>query len=326
MKAAVFHEFGGPEVLHIEEVPAPEPKAGQLRIRVHAVSVNQTLDVGLRRGESGLNVKLPMTPGLDPSGVVDAIGPEVTGFQIGDRVVGSLPPPVGGGYAEYAAISAASAVPIPDGVDFGLATAIARHLPTAFAQMQIADVKPGETVLILGAAGALASCLVQVCKEAGATVIAGAGADSRVQAALSLGADHGINYRQQKLVDQVMALTDGKGANVVLENVGEPELWQQAVASAARTGRIFTVGTHGGGGLVTLDLRVLYRNRLRIQSGLGDQLPDKSETVRALELTAQGRYRMLIDRTLPLSKAAEAHRLVEENSVTGKVIIDPTLG
>src|SRR5438128_379553 len=96
MKAAVFHEFGGPDVLRIENVPIPEPRAGQLRIKVHAVSVNQTLDVGLRRGESGLDVQLPMIPGIDPAGVVDEVGPEVTDFKVGDRVACSLPPPISG--------------------------------------------------------------------------------------------------------------------------------------------------------------------------------------------------------------------------------------
>jgi NADPH2:quinone reductase len=325
MKAAVFHEFGGPEVLRFEEVPLPEPKAGQLRLRVHAVSVNQTLDVLLRRGESGFPVKLPMIPGIDPAGVVDAVGADVTGFKVGDRVTGSLPPPLSGGYAEFVTVSAASTNAIPNGLDFAMATAIRRHLPTAFGLMRIADVQPGETVLVLGAAGALASCLVQLCKEAGATVIAGAGADSRVQAALSLGGDHGINYRQQKLTDEVMALTEGKGVPLVLENVGEPMLWQQAVASLAVGGRLVTVGTHGGDGILPLDVRLLYRNRLTIKSGLEAQQSTPAERARALEMGAQGKIRMLIDRILPLSQAAEAHRLVEANSVVGKVIIDPTL-
>jgi NADPH:quinone reductase-like Zn-dependent oxidoreductase len=325
MKAAVFHEFGSPDVLRVEDVPLPEPNAGQVRIRVHAVSVNQTLDVGLRRGEAGINVKLPMIPGLDPSGVVDAVGPEVTALSVGDRVVASLPPPVGGGYAEHAVAGATSVTPIPAALDFPLATAIARHLPTAFSQFRVAKIQPGESVLVMGAAGALASCMVQLCKEAGATVIGGAGTDERVQAAMSLGADHGINYRRSSLVDEVMSLTEGKGVQVVLENVGEPDLWQQAIAALGRGGRLFTVGTHGGSGVLPLDVRLLYRNRLRIQSGLEERNPDRSETHRALQGAADGKYRMLIDRVLPLAEAAEAHRLVEENRAVGKVIIDPTL-
>jgi NADPH:quinone reductase-like Zn-dependent oxidoreductase len=325
VKAVVFREFGGPEVLHVEEVPLPEPKPGQVRIKVHAVSVNQTLDVGMRRGGAGIDVKLPMTPGIDPSGVVDAIGPEVADFRVGDRVAGSLPPPVSGGYAEYAVVNAASAALIPDSVDFATATAVGRHFSTAVGEMAIAQVQPGETVLIMGAAGAVASCLVQLCKEAGATVIAGAGADERVQAALSLGADHGINYRREPLTEQVMKLTDGKGVQVVLENVGDPGLWPQAVASLARGGRLLTIGSHGGDGVAPLDLRLLYRNRLHLMSGLGDRIPGRSETVQALQEVAKGKYRMIIDRILPLSQAAEAHRLVESNRVVGKVMIDPTL-
>ncbi len=147
MKAAVFHQFGGPEVLNVEEVPLPEPKAGQLRIKVHAVTVNQGLDVVLRRGESGLDVKLPMIPGIDPAGVVDAIGPDVTGFSVGDRVAGSIPPTISGGYAEYACINAAGAVQVPTALaDFGLAACINRHFPAALGLMHVAAVQPGETV------------------------------------------------------------------------------------------------------------------------------------------------------------------------------------
>ena len=326
MKAAVFHEFGGPEVLRIEDVPVPEPKAGQVRIRVHAVTVNQTLDIGLRRGESGLKVKLPMIPGIDPAGVVDALGSDVSGLAIGDRVACSVAPPVSGGYAEYATANAASTVPVPEGLDFALATAVRRHFPMAFSLMRIADVEPGETVLIMGAAGALSSCLVQLCKEAGAMVIAGAGADARVQAALSLGADCGINYREQRLLEQVLSLTQGKGVPLVFENVGDPELWPQAVACLSAGGRLVTVGTHGGTGILLLDVGLLYRNRLTIRSGLEEQQSTPAERTRALQLAAKGKFRMLIDRILPLSEAAEAHRLVEANNVIGKVIIDPTLG
>ena len=326
MKAAVFHEFGGPDVIRIEDVPIPQPRAGQIRLRVHAVSVNQTLDVGLRRGESGLDLKLPMILGIDPAGIVDELGPGVTGFNVGDRVAGSLPPPVSGGYADYATVNAASAVHIPDGIDFAMATAVRRHFPTAFSMMRLAEVQPEETVLIMGAAGAVSTCLVQLCKQAGATVIAGAGSTGRVQAALSLGADHGINYGEQPLVESVMALTDGKGVQVVFENVGAPENFKRAVACLDSGGRLFTVGTHGGDGIVPLDVGLLYRKRLTIRSGLEPEQSTPAERKRALELAARGKVRMLIDRILPLSQAVEAHRLVEENRVVGKVIIDPTLG
>ncbi len=325
LRAAVFREVGGPEVLTIEDVPQPEPRPGQLRIKIHAVSVNQTLDIGLRRGEAGVDVKLPMIPGIDPSGVVDAIGPDVTGFSIGDRVTGSLPPSTGGGYAEYALVNATSATHIPDELAFALASPTARHFPTAMAETRIAEVTPSETVLITGAAGAVASCVVQLCKQAGATVIAGAGSDARVQAAVSLGADHGVNYQSARLVDEVMRITSGAGVQVVIDNVGEPELWGQALACLGRGGRLITIGTHGGSGIVPLDLRLLYRNRLHVLSGLGDQHPDRSETARALADVAAGKLRILIDSILPLSQAAEAHRRVETNSVVGKVIIDPTL-
>jgi NADPH:quinone reductase-like Zn-dependent oxidoreductase len=185
-----------------------------------------------------------------------------------------------------------------------------------------AEVKPGEWVLIMGATGALGSCCVQVAKLLGAKVIAGAGADERVTAALAYGAHFGINYRRQNLADEVKRLTDGQGANVVVENIADPTLWPGAFNSLAIGGRLVTAGAHGGGE-VSLDVKRLYMRRLRIIGAAGTNLPDVEH---ALEAAAERKIRAIIDRVMPLHDASAAHRILEQNQTLGKIILDPTLG
>ncbi|MCY4582748.1 MAG: zinc-binding dehydrogenase, partial [Chloroflexi bacterium] len=193
-------------------------------------------------------------------------------------------------------------------------------------QVEAAELRADECVLVMGAAGALSTCIVQLAKEAGATVLAGAGSDARVSAAMSVGADHGINYRERDLVEAVLAATDGRGVDVVFENVGDPQLWPKAIESMAVGGRLLTIGTHAGDGILPVDVRRLYRNRLRIIGGLGSSAQADEFADAALRGVAEGRYRVLLDRVLPLSQAAEAFRLVASNAVTGKVVLEPTMG
>src|SRR5467141_2195170 len=238
MKAIVIREFGPPEVMRLEEVPTPVPQAGEVLIEVHAVSVNRTLDLVVRAGKYAMPVKLPHVLGVDPSGVVEAVGPDVSERKVGDRVVTmqylkqpspTAPPSIiglhgWGGYAEYVKVPAALTRAIPQAIDFPTATVVARHAPTAFSLLRdTAQLKSGEWILIMGAAGGLGAAGIQVAKYFGAQVIAAAGADARVQAALGLGAHHGINYRRQDLEAEVTRITDGQGVNVVFENISDPE-------------------------------------------------------------------------------------------------------
>ena len=335
MKAIVLREFGAPEVLRLEEVPTPVPAAGEVLIRVKAVSVNRTLDLVVRSGKYAMPVKLPHVLGVDPSGVVEAVGPGVSERKPGDRVVTMqyLKPPtptsppaiIGvhgwGGYAEYVKVPAALTRPIPDGVDFPTATVVARHAPTAFSLLRdTAQLKSGEWILIMGAAGGLGSAGIQVAKYFGAKVIAAAGADERVKAAVALGADHGVNYRKQDLEGEVKRLIDGQGVNVVFENISDPELFPKAFACLTRLGRLVTAGAHGGG-TVPLDARNLYLKQLTIYGSFGKVLASDVEL--GLKAAAEGRYRVLIDKMLPLAEASAAHRLVDARTGTGKVILQP---
>lgn len=334
MKAVVMHEFGGPDVLRYEDFPTPVPGPGEVLVEVHAVSVNRTLDLVVRAGAYGAPVKLPHILGVDPSGVVVAVGAGVSGRQVGDRVV-TLPwrgKPVGpldavgmqhlGGYAEFVKLPASATVPIPDGLDFAEATIVTRHAPQAFNLLRDrAGLKPGESVLVMGASGGLGSAGVQVARLLGATVIAGAGAPDRVAAAVALGADHGVDYRAEDLTACVLELTDGRGVDVVFENIADPVLFPEAFHAIARHGRLVTAGSHGGGE-VTLDVKRLYLYQIAVMGSLGFTDED---VVASLAAAVRGEFKVLIDEVLPLSQAAEAHRRVAAREGIGKVILLPRM-
>ena len=332
-------------MLQWEEVPAPSAGSGEVLVRVHSVSVNRTLDLQVRQDGRDYGGVLPIILGNDPSGVVVEVGNGVDHLKANDRVTISqgihcqacqqclagnssecsnhrmLGIHLWGGYAEYVKVPATNCVPIPNGISFAEATVVSRHFPLAFGEAHKTNLQSGDWALVMGAAGGLGSCLVQVGNHLGARIIAGAGADERVESALSLGAEFGINYRKADLEEEVLGITGGRGVDVVFENIGDPALFPAAFNCLARGGRLVTVGTHGGG-QVLLDVSRLYRRRLQMMSGLGTDRPGDLE--RAMELTDKGDFRALISRIMPLQQAEEAHRLVESNEPLGKIILDPT--
>jgi NADPH2:quinone reductase len=345
MRAIVLREFGSPDVLCLEDLPPPRPKADEVLIRVHSVSVNRTLDCIVRAGNYPAKIQLPHVLGVDPAGEIVKVAEGVTKLKPGDRVavISAVPcrkcapcikgdeancvdsKRIGidrwGGYAEYIAVAERYAVRLPDNVSFAEGTVVTRHFPMAFNLLTgKAEVRPGEWVLVMGATGALGSSCVQVAKMFGAKVIAGAGTDERVELAKTYGADVGINYRSRDLANEVMRFTDNEGVNVVCENISDPTLWPAALASLAVNGRLVTAGAHGGG-TVTLDVKRLYMRRLRIIGAAGTSIADVEK---ALDAACEGKIRAIINRTMSLRDAAEAHRIVEQNQIAGKIILDPT--
>jgi NADPH:quinone reductase len=344
MKAIVVRQFGGPDVLHQEDLPVPEPGAGEILIRVRSVSVNRTLDCVVRAGKYPVRIRMPHILGVDPAGDVAKVGQGVDRFTLGDRVATiSIIPCLSckqcrkgfeancvaskhlglhrwGGYAEYVAVPERNAFKIPDDLSFAEGTLITRHFPMAFNLLAgKTTIQPGEWVLVMGAAGALGSCCVQVAKMYGARVIAGAGSDDRVALAMEYGADFGVNYRSRDLAREVMKLTDDEGVDVVCENIADPTLWPGAFNSLAISGRMVTAGAHGGG-FVTLDVKRLYLRRQSIIGAAGTNPPDVEK---ALDAARAGKIRAMNYRAMPLRQAAEAHRLVEQNQVPGKIILHP---
>ena len=346
MKAIVMRRYGPPDVLEYETVPNPEPRAGEIRIRVHAATVNRVLDVSLRAGnERARGAVLPLIPGVDCAGVVDAVGSAVTRWRKGMRAAaaGVMPleicpedgrgydGPTGmmgikrpGGFAEMVTVPAFAAIELPDGLDFHHAAVIMRHVPTAWNLLvNVAELKTGESVLIMGAGGNLGSIGIQIAKNViGANVIAAAGSDARVATGLALGADHGVNYNVADLEAEVIRLTGGKGVDVLYDNIANGKVLPRAFRALGFDGRLVTAGAHAGPN-VAIDFAHLYHKRITIKGRPGYR---PSDVPKCFAAAAEGKIKAQIERILPLSRAAEAHRLVESGESVGKIVLDPTLG
>src|SRR5438445_1412126 len=331
MKAIVMHRYGLPDVLEYGTVSDPEPRAGEIRIRVHATTVNRVLDVSLRAGnEHARGAILPLIPGVDCAGIVDALGAGVTRWRQGMRVAaaGVMPleicsedgdnyaGPTGmmgikrpGGFAELVAVPACAAIELPEGLDFHHAAVIMRHVPTAWNLLvNVAGLKAGETGLIMGAGGNLGSIGLQIARNViGANVIAAAGSEERVKTGLELGADHAGNYNACDLQAEVMALTGGKGVDVLYDNIANPKVLPKAFHAIGSGGRLVTAGAHAGPH-VAIDFAHLYHKRITIKGQPGYRAADVANCLAA---AAQGKIKPQIDRVLPLFRAADAHRLVE---------------
>ena len=341
-----MHEFGPPDVLKYEELPDPVPRHGEVRVRVHAATVNRVLDVAVRAGRQPQRAaRLPLVLGVDCAGIVDALGPGVTRWRVGDRVAaaGHMPlepcdedgahydGPRGmmgikrpGGFAALVVLPACALDALPPGLGFHEAAVVLRHCPTAWNLLcNEARLRRGEWVLILGAAGNLGSIGIQLAKTViGARVIATAGSDARVAAGVALGADHGINYRTHDLRDEVMRITGGTGVDVLYDNIANPEVLPKAFRALGMDGRMVTAGAHGGPE-ATIDFFHLYDRRITIRGMPGHR---KEDIPRCFEAVSEGKIKVQIAKIMPLSQAAEAHRLIEANPGMGKIVLDPTLG
>ncbi len=337
MKAAIFREYGPPEVLHYEDVPDPVPGPGQVIVKVHATTVNRVLNCGVRAGtQMQRKPVLPLVLGVDPSGEVVAQGEPVEGLEmpaIGSRVSvlsragagekGMLGVNRWGGDAELVKAHASVCVPVPDNLDYHQASVVVRHCPTAFHLMfTMGKAKAGDWVLVMGCSGGLGTIGVQIAKMAGAHVIGAAGSAERAQIGKELGADYVINYAEQDLTEEIMRITDGYGVDLVYDNIANPKTFPKAFATIAHGGRLVTAGAHGGP-VVPLDCFKLYDSKITIMGGAGSTM----ENVRdALKAAGEGKIKVNIEKVFPLSQIQEAHRLIEAGAVPGKVILDPTLG
>ena len=325
MRAIVIREPGGPEVLELREVATPVPSRGEVRVRVRATAVNRA-DLLQRIGAYPAPPGSPADiPGLEIAGEVDAVGEGVLELAAGDRVFGIVG---GGGYAEQVVVHARALARMPAAMSFTDAGAVPEAFVTAWDAMIVqARLGAGETVLVHAAGSGVGTAAVQIAKAVGARSIGTARTPGKLARARELGLSDAINAAGGAFADEVKALTDGRGADVILELVGGAYVGQD-LACLATGGRIVVVGLMAGI-KAELDLALLMKKRgeLRGSTLRARPLEEKILAARALErqiapLFARGALRPVIDRVLPLAQAAEAHRIVQSNETFGKVVLE----
>ncbi len=340
MKAVRIHEHGGPEVLRYEDVSVPEIARDEVLIRVKACALNY-LDLWARRGIPG--IRLPLIPGCDVAGVIEEVGQDAKGWARGDRVVinpgvscgdceycqqGEDPlcysyhiigEHVDGGYAEFVKVPARNLMRIPEGFSFEEAAAAPLVFQTAWrALISRARVRPGEDVLILGAAGGVGTACVQIAKLAGAKVFAVAGTETKLQKLKELGADILINHTEKDFGKEVWQLTNKRGVDVVIDSVGEAT-WQKSLRSLARNGRLVTFGATTGPTPPT-DIRLVFWRQLQI---IGTTMGNRKEVADVMKLIWERKLKPVVHRVFPLEEAAKAQQLMENREQFGKIILVP---
>ncbi|RFU85103.1 NAD(P)H-quinone oxidoreductase [Streptomyces triticagri] len=323
MHAITIPEPGGPEALVWAEVPDPVPGEGEVLVEVAATAVNRA-DLLQRQGFYDPPPGSSPYPGLECSGRIAALGPGVSGWAVGDEVCALL---ADGGYAEKVAVPAGQLLPIPEGVDLVAAASLPEVTCTVWSNVfMIAHLRPGETLLVHGGASGIGTMAIQLAKAIGAKVAVTAGSAEKLARCAELGADVLINYREQDFVDEVRKATGGAGADVILDIIGAKYL-NQNVKALATSGRLAIIGLQGGV-KGELNLNALLRKRAAITATTLRARPaaEKAAIVAAVRehvwpLFEAGRVRPVIDRMLPLSEAAEGHRVLESSGHIGKVLL-----
>jgi len=322
MKAVRVHHYGDADVLQYEEVPLPEPGEGEVRVRVEAAGVN-FIDIYHRKGL--YPVSLPFIPGVEAAGTVEATGPGVTDFQVGDRVAYAMQL---GAYAEYALVPAAKLVAIPEGVDVATAAAVMLQGMTAhYLVYSTYPLKEGETALVHAAAGGVGHLLVQLAKRKGARVIGTVSTEEKARLAREAGADEVILYTQTDFASEVRRLTDGRGVDVVYDSVGR-DTFEKSLDCLRPRGYLVLYG-QSSGPVPPFDPQLLNTKGsiFLTRPSLGHYAATREElTRRAGDLfrwLQTGELTVRIDRTFPLAQAAEAHRYMEARQSKGKVLLIP---
>ncbi|MFZ1919383.1 MAG: zinc-binding dehydrogenase [Terriglobales bacterium] len=340
MKAVRIHEFGGPEVLKYEDAPDPKPRKDQVLVRVRACALNH-LDLWVRQGLPGVN--LPHILGSDIAGEIVEVGEYITDFKAGQRVLLApmsfcnhcpkcvaglqnqcrqftvLGNAVDGGNCELMAVPAVNVIPIPDSLDFNEAASVPLVFVTAWHMLTgRAAIRPGQTVLILGANSGVGIAAIQIAKMFHARVITTAGDERKTERARDLGADFVINHYQQKISQEVRTITKGEGVDIVIEHVG-PATWNESVRSLKAGGTLVTCGATTGP-KADLDLRFLFSRQLSL---LGSYMGTMSELNEVLGHVFAGRLKPVIDRIFPLQETRAAHEYLAKSQMFGKIVLTP---
>ncbi|HTC56331.1 MAG TPA: zinc-binding dehydrogenase [Candidatus Sulfotelmatobacter sp.] len=340
MKAVRIHQFGGPEVLIYEDIADPQPRKDQVLVRVRACALNH-LDIWVRKGLPG--VKLPHILGSDVAGEVVEVGEYVAAFKTGQRVLLApmhycghcakcvtglqnqcreftvLGNGVDGGNCELIAVPAANVIPIPDSLDFNQAASVPLVFLTAWHMLVgRAGIRPGQTVLVLGASSGVGIAAIQIAKFFHCRVITTAGDETKLEKGRELGADFGINHYKQKISEEVRKITNKEGVDIVVEHVGAAT-WDESVKSLKIGGTLVTCGATTGPN-VALDLRHLFARQLTL---LGSYMGTMGELHEVLRHVFAGRLNPVVDRVFPLSELRAAHEYLERSQMFGKIVVNP---
>jgi len=340
MKAIRIHEFGGPEVLRHEDIPDAKPHKDQVLVRVKAVAMNH-LDLWVRKGLPG--VKLPHILGSDIAGEVLEVGEYVTGVKSGQRVLIApmhfcnhcpqcvagrqnmcreftvLGNGVDGGNCELIAVPEVNVIPIPHNLDFIGAASVPLVFLTAFHMLTgRAEVRPGNTVLVLGANSGVGIAAIQVAKLFQATVVATAGTEQKMAKARELGADHVIDHYKQNISEEIRKITNGAGVDIVVEHVGLAT-WEHSLKSLKAGGTLVTCGATTGP-QVGIDVRFVFHRQLSV---LGSYMGTMGELHEVLKHVFTGKLKAVVDSVFPLSEARAAHEHMEKSEMFGKIVLTP---
>jgi NADPH:quinone reductase-like Zn-dependent oxidoreductase len=325
VKAVRIHEDGGPEVLRYEDAPDPEPGRGEVVLRLRAASLNR-LDLWVRKGLP--SVPKPRILGADGAGVVESLGDGVDGFAVGQQVV--LNPGIehdgrisivgehcDGTHAELVAVPASNVYPLVDGLSFEEAAAFPLVFETAYRMLVTkARVAAGEWVLVWGVGGGVASAAFEIAKALGANVIATSSSDEKLARARELGADATVNHGTDDVGGAVKELTSGRGADVVIEHIGETT-WQRSLSVAAPAGRVVVCGATSGPN-PPANLHRIWWKELEIY---GSTMGSRQDFEHAYELVASKRARVIVDEVFPLADARAAHERLEAGEQFGKIVL-----
>jgi NADPH:quinone reductase-like Zn-dependent oxidoreductase len=342
VKAVRFHEFGGIDVLRVEEVDDPRPGPGEVLVRIRAAGLNH-LDVDVRDGVSRFPIELPHTLGVELAGEIEELGDGVEGWAVGDRVnpfimdtcgecrycatgrenlcltPGFISFTTGGGYAERVVIKTRNLIRIPDEVSYEEAAALQVAFATSWHMLFTrGNLRAGETALVNAVGSGIGSAAVQLAHIAGAFVIGNASSDEKLGRARELGMDEGINHRTEDVVARVLELTNGFGVDLVYEHCGG-ELFQKGLDSMAKDGRMVICGGHSGE-VVPFDIIPFFRGQ---KSVIGSFVYTREEVKRCFDLAARSLIKPLVHQTFPLDDAREAMATMERREHFGKLVLVP---
>jgi putative PIG3 family NAD(P)H quinone oxidoreductase len=323
MHAITLPSFGGPDAMVWAEVPDPRPGPGEVLLDVAASAVNRA-DILQRQGNYPPPAGAPPYPGLECSGRIRELGAGVSGWSVGDEVAALLG---GGGYAEQVAVPAGQLLPRPAAMSLVGAGGLAEVTCTVWSNVfMIAGLRPGETLLVHGGASGIGTTAIQLATALGARVAVTAGSTAKLDRCRDLGAEILVNYREDDFVAGVKAATGGRGADVILDNMGAAYLGRN-VEALATNGRLVIIGMQGGvKGELNIGALLAKRGAVLATSLRARNAAEKATIVAAvrehvLPLIEAGKLRIVVDRVLPLDRAADAHRVVENSEHVGKVLL-----